>query len=366
MHCRGGPNGARRSQVVGRRAPPAGRPADRAWLFQAHRAQERAERRVPAVDGAGGARQLEEPGAGRGLDDRGEQAETRLVEPFGGAGADRGHVRAGYVQHDDVEPVGGERGRRRDRERRAAVGLLHLADPPLEVGLDRTAASPEVEHHQLAVLGVAGDPRQPELRGPHRRRGRFLDPVARRVVAQRRLARGRSGEGEGGGGEDQQDAERQGARHGRDRTTGPGRGMMRPMISTTRHHVRTTGQGDAHDVTALVARAVADSGLSSGLATTSVIGSTAVVTTIEFEPGAVADLNRLLDRLAPRDGDYAHHARWGDDNGSSHVRAALMGPSLTVPFESRELVLGTWQQIVLLECDTRPRRRPFVVQLMGE
>ncbi len=142
--------------------------------------------------------------------------------------------------------------------------------------------------------------------------------------------------------------------------------MMRPMISTTRHHVRTTGQGDAHDVTALVARAVADSGLSSGLATTSVIGSTAVVTTIEFEPGAVADLNRLLDRLAPRDGDYAHHARWGDDNGSSHVRAALMGPSLTVPFESRELVLGTWQQIVLLECDTRPRRRPFVVQLMGE
>ena len=138
------------------------------------------------------------------------------------------------------------------------------------------------------------------------------------------------------------------------------------MISTTRHHVRTTGQGDAHDVTALVARAVADSGLSSGLATTSVIGSTAVVTTIEFEPGAVADLNRLLDRLAPRDGGYAHHARWGDDNGSSHVRAALMGPSLTVPFEGRELVLGTWQQIVLLECDTRPRRRPFVVQLMGE
>ena len=141
---------------------------------------------------------------------------------------------------------------------------------------------------------------------------------------------------------------------------------MHSMISTTRHHVRTTGQGDAHDVTALVARAVADSGLSSGLATTSVIGSTAVVTTIEFEPGAVADLHRLLDRLAPRDGAYAHHARWGDDNGSSHVRAALMGPSLTVPFEGRELVLGTWQQIVLLECDTRPRRRPFVVQLMGE
>ncbi len=138
------------------------------------------------------------------------------------------------------------------------------------------------------------------------------------------------------------------------------------MITTTRHHVQTTGQGDVHDITALVARVVTESDLSSGLATASVVGSTAVVTTIEFEPGAVADLDRLLDRLAPRDGDYAHHARWGDDNGSSHVRAALMGPSLTIPFERGELLLGTWQQIVLLECDTRPRRRPFVVQLMGE
>ena len=142
--------------------------------------------------------------------------------------------------------------------------------------------------------------------------------------------------------------------------------MIRPMITTTRHHVQTAGQGDVHDITALVARVVTESDLSSGLATASVVGSTAVVTTIEFEPGAVADLNRLLDRLSPRDGDYAHHARWGDDNGSSHVRAALMGPSLTIPFERGELILGTWQQIVLLECDTRPRRRPFVVQLMGE
>lgn len=138
------------------------------------------------------------------------------------------------------------------------------------------------------------------------------------------------------------------------------------MVTTTRHHVQTAGQGDMHDITDVVARAVRGSELSSGLATTSVVGSTAVVTTIEFEPGAVVDLNRLLDRLAPRDGPYEHHARWGDDNGSSHVRAALMGPALTVPFERRELILGTWQQIVLLECDTRPRRRPFVVQLMGE
>ena len=94
--------------------------------------------------------------------------------------------------------------------------------------------------------------------------------------------------------------------------------------------------------------------------------TTAAVTTIEYEPGAGADLNRLLDRLAPFDGQYAHHERWGDDNGSSHVRAALLGPSLALPFAQSQLLLGTWQQIVLLECDTRPRKRPFVVQLMGE
>ena len=90
------------------------------------------------------------------------------------------------------------------------------------------------------------------------------------------------------------------------------------------------------------------------------------MTTIECEPGAVSDLNRVLEQLAPRDDHYAHHARWGDDNGSSHVRAALLGPSLTLPFERQRLVIGTWQQIILIECDTRPRRRPFVVQIMGE
>ena len=138
------------------------------------------------------------------------------------------------------------------------------------------------------------------------------------------------------------------------------------MITTTQHHIQTAGQGDVHDITDVVARAVSESGLSSGIATTSVVGSTAAVTTIECEPGAVSDLSRVLEQLAPRDGHYAHHARWGDDNGSSHVRAALLGPSLTLPFEHRRLVLGTWQQIILIECDTRPRRRPFVVQIMGE
>ena len=97
-----------------------------------------------------------------------------------------------------------------------------------------------------------------------------------------------------------------------------------------------------------------------------VVGSTAGITTIEFEPGAVADLNGLFERLAPRSAEYRHHLRWGDDNGSSHVRAALLGPSLTVPFVDGALTLGTWQQIMLLEFDTRPRNREVIVQIVGE
>ncbi|HXE80993.1 MAG TPA: secondary thiamine-phosphate synthase enzyme YjbQ [Vicinamibacterales bacterium] len=137
-------------------------------------------------------------------------------------------------------------------------------------------------------------------------------------------------------------------------------------VITRTHTLRTSGQGDAHDVTGFVHDALARSGLRSGLATVSVIGSTAAVTTIEFEPGAIADLNALLERLAPRRGRYEHHLRWGDDNGSSHVRAALLGPSVTIPFAERRLLLGTWQQIMLLELDTRGRAREVVVQLMGE
>ena len=138
------------------------------------------------------------------------------------------------------------------------------------------------------------------------------------------------------------------------------------MIHTARHRVATKGQRDAHDVTQQVAAAVSASKQRAGLATVFVVGSTAVITTIEFEPGAIADLNDVLDSLAPRDGDYAHHARWGDDNGSSHVRAALMGPSIAIPFVDGELVLGTWQQVLLLECDTRARTREIVIQIIGE
>lgn len=125
------------------------------------------------------------------------------------------------------------------------------------------------------------------------------------------------------------------------------------------------GQGHTRDVTDIVARVIAESGMHAGLATVSVVGSTAGVTTLEFEPGVVADLNAVWEALAPRRGEYQHHLRWGDDNGSSHVRAAMLGPSLSLPFDAGRLCVGTWQQVVLIEFDTRPRRREVVVQLIG-
>ena len=138
------------------------------------------------------------------------------------------------------------------------------------------------------------------------------------------------------------------------------------MVATHRHEIATRVQGETHDLTDLVAAAIAQSGCAGGLATVFVVGSTAAVTTIEYEPGAIADLNRLFEEIAPRDADYRHHLRWGDDNGSSHVRAALLGPSLTVPFAGGAMLLGTWQQIMLIEFDTRPRKREIVIQIVGE
>ena len=138
------------------------------------------------------------------------------------------------------------------------------------------------------------------------------------------------------------------------------------MISMQKFDVSTKGQGDAQNITEKVAAAVAASQTRAGIATVFVVGSTAGITTIEFEPGAIADLNGLFERLAPRSEEYRHHLRWGDDNGSSHVRAALLGPSLTVPFTDGALTLGTWQQVMLLEFDTRPRHREVVVQIIGE
>ena len=138
------------------------------------------------------------------------------------------------------------------------------------------------------------------------------------------------------------------------------------MVATHRHEISTKGQGDAHDVTGVVARAVAESEIRTGIVTVFVVGSTAGVTTIEFESGALHDLNAVFEALAPRNGEYRHHLRWGDDNGSSHVRAALLGPSVAIPFRDGELMLGQWQQIAVLEFDTRPRRREIVIQILGE
>jgi secondary thiamine-phosphate synthase enzyme len=138
------------------------------------------------------------------------------------------------------------------------------------------------------------------------------------------------------------------------------------MVRTQRATVSTTGQGDVHDITPVAAAAVAESNLRAGIVTVFVVGSTAGITTLEFESGVVSDLGRALESLAPRHGEYDHHLRWHDDNGSSHVRAALIGPSVTIPFADGELLLGTWQQIALVELDTRGRRREVVMQVIGE
>lgn len=138
------------------------------------------------------------------------------------------------------------------------------------------------------------------------------------------------------------------------------------MIATHTQTIATKGQGDARDVTPVVERALSDSKLRAGVVTIFVVGSTAGLTTIEFEPGAVHDLNAIFESIAPRDANYRHHLRWGDDNGSSHVRAAMLGPSIAVPFKDGKLLLGQWQQVALFEFDTRPRQRDVVIQIMGE
>jgi secondary thiamine-phosphate synthase enzyme len=132
--------------------------------------------------------------------------------------------------------------------------------------------------------------------------------------------------------------------------------------------VAVSTRGDSHmlDLTPQVQDLVRRHGFREGQALVFVPGSTAALTTVEFEPGLQADLPAALERLAPRGLRYAHEETWHDDNGHSHVRASLLGPSLVVPFARGRLLLGTWQQIVLVDFDTRPRHREVVVQLSGE
>ncbi len=138
------------------------------------------------------------------------------------------------------------------------------------------------------------------------------------------------------------------------------------MIVSKKLTLSTKGNGDTIDLTPGVERAIAEASVTDGIVTLFVVGSTAALTTIEYEDGAVVDLGRAIERLAPRDMEYKHHLRWGDDNGHSHVRAALLGPSLSVPFVGGRLTLGTWQQIILVDFDTRPRQREVVAQIVGE
>ena len=137
------------------------------------------------------------------------------------------------------------------------------------------------------------------------------------------------------------------------------------MIAT-RYLEFETHSGEVLDITDEVQEALEKTSLKAGVVTVFVTGATAAVTTIEYEDGMVADLGDALQRIAPVEIDYAHNERWHDGNGHSHIRASLLGPSLTVPFYEGRLMLGTWQQIVFLELDNRPRQRKVVVQIMGE
>lgn len=130
--------------------------------------------------------------------------------------------------------------------------------------------------------------------------------------------------------------------------------------------VSTRGDTDIHDITEQVAREVTQSGLQNGTVTIFCPSSTSALTTIEFESGALRDLRRLFDEIIPSNQEYAHNARWNDGNGHSHIRAAFLGPSITIPFVDGKLTLGTWQQIIYVDFDNRPRQRKLVIQSIGE
>lgn len=137
-------------------------------------------------------------------------------------------------------------------------------------------------------------------------------------------------------------------------------------VKTITINVNTRGNADILDITGQVSSAVSESQLKDGVATIFTPSSTSGLTTIEYESGCLGDLKRLFDEIIDPGRHYAHNARWGDGNGHSHVRAALLGASFSVPFVDRRLTLGTWQQIIFVDFDNRARRRELVVQLIGE
>ena len=137
-------------------------------------------------------------------------------------------------------------------------------------------------------------------------------------------------------------------------------------VSTRTLSLKSRGDADIHDITDQVADALQASKVQNGTVTVFCPSSTSGVTTIEHESGALSDLRRLFDEIIPQNREYAHNARWGDGNGHAHVRAALLGPSLSIPVVKGRLTLGTWQQIIYVDFDNRPRSRELVVQIVGE
>ena len=138
------------------------------------------------------------------------------------------------------------------------------------------------------------------------------------------------------------------------------------MIYKGEINLRTQADGEIIDITAKVQKQLMESGITGGIVTVFVQHSTCGITTVEYEPGLIEDLGKLWERIAPKNVPYAHDAHWGDGNGYAHVRASLLGASLTVPFTDKKMVLGTWQQIIMVDFDNRPRSRTVVVQVMGE
>ena len=138
------------------------------------------------------------------------------------------------------------------------------------------------------------------------------------------------------------------------------------MVITRKISLQTEGNCDIIDITPQVQQQLAESDINNGTVTIFIAGSTAGITTIEFESGVLSDLQDMWERLVPRNTPYNHDRRWGDGNGYSHVRASLLGASLVVPFSDKRLILGTWQQIVMIDFDNRARSRQIVLQIMGE
>jgi len=144
------------------------------------------------------------------------------------------------------------------------------------------------------------------------------------------------------------------------------RRAVRMVVSIHEFQVTTEGFTDVVDISEQVGNAIDKSAVADGMALVSVAGSTASITSIEYEPGVVRDLKNAIERLAPSNIKYEHDARWGDGNGFAHVRAAMLGSSFSVPVHRGRAVLGTWQQIVLLDFDNKRRRRSIYVQIIGE